>query len=253
MRSLFMLISLFVCSAFAQERIPYSNPMDRLAFYEQHGSQVQSDIKKLTFINVNDPLEPLNRFFFRFNSGLDRYLLKPVLNLYRVTVPSFLRKGVSNFFQNMNDVPNTLNSLVQFRGKAAIRSGMRLVLNTTVGILGFFDPAEAIGLTYQRNDLGMTLAHYGVGAGPYLMLPVLGPSNARDAFGLAGDILVEDKINFLKVPEHYYSDPAVFAVYGINYRSEIQFTYEDFESPFSYDVIRFLYTRKRELQLQSVY
>ncbi len=162
-----------------------------------------------------------NRLFFGFNSGLDRYFLKPVLNLYRVTVPAFIRKGVSNFFQNMQDVPNTLNGLMQLRAKAALRSGARLVFNTTVGILGFFDPAEAAGLTYQRNDFGMTLARYGIGAGPYLMLPV---------------------------PEHFYSDPAVFAIYGINYRSEIQFTYEDFESPFGYDVIRFLYTRKRELQ-----
>lgn len=253
MRSFSLLLFLFVSSGFAQDRISYSEPMDRLTFYEQQGDKTPSDIKKLSFINVHDPLEPVNRLFFRFNSGLDRYFLKPVLNLYRVTIPSFVRKGVSNFFQNMNDVPNTLNSLVQLRAKAAFRSGARLALNTTVGILGFFDPAEAVGLTYQRNDFGMTLARYGMGAGPYLMLPVLGPSSLRDTLGLAGDILAEDKINFLTVPENFYSDPAVFAIYGINYRSEIQFTYEDFESPFSYDVIRFLYTRKRELQLQSIY
>ncbi|WP_083232532.1 VacJ family lipoprotein [Endozoicomonas atrinae] len=253
MRSFFLFLSFSISSIFAQDRIPYSNPMDQLEFYEQHGSQTRTDIRQLSFINVYDPLEPVNRVFFRFNSTLDRYLLKPALNLYRVTVPSFIRKGVANFFQNMQDVPNTLNSLVQLRAKAALRSGARLVLNTTVGILGFFDPADAAGLTYQRNDFGMTLARYGIGAGPYLMLPVLGPSNMRDSFGLAGDILAQDEVNFLRVPEHYYSVPAVFAIYGINYRSEIQFTYEDFDSPFSYDVIRFLYTRKRELQLQSVY
>ncbi len=253
MRSFFLFLSFCISSSYAQDRIPYSNPMDQLEYYEEHGDGAGSDIRRLAFLDVYDPLEPVNRLFFGFNSGLDRYFLKPVLNLYRVTVPSFIRKGVSNFFQNMQDVPNTLNSLMQLRARAALRSGARLVLNTTVGILGFFDPAEAAGLSYQRNDFGMTLARYGVGAGPYLMLPVLGPSNVRDTFGLTGDILVQDMVNFLTVPEHYYSDPAVFAIYGINYRSEIQFTYEDFESPFSYDMIRFLYTRKRELQLQTVY
>lgn len=256
MRRVYLVLCLLFISqtsGAAEERIPYSNPMDQLTFHEKESDHSASDrpdiVGRLAFMDVYDPFEPLNRLLFRFNVRLDRYFLKPLMNLYEAVAPTFIRQGIANFFQNIKDVPNTLNNLAQLKGEAALTSGSRLLLNTTFGLLGVFDPAERAGLKYRRNDLGMTLAYYGMGAGPYLMIPVFGPYNLRDASGMVGELWVEDRIDFLGIPDKTFSDPALFAVYGINYRYEIQFTYDDFLSPFTYDMIRFLYTRKRELEL----
>ena len=156
---------------------------------------------------------------------------------------------MANFFQNIKEVPNTLNNIAQLKGEATLKSSGRLLINSTLGMLGLFDPADSLGVAYRRSDVGMTLAHYGVSGGPYLMIPVLGPHNLRDATGMVSEWFVEDWVNYLGVPEKTFSELPWFAAFGINYRYDLQLTYEDFSSPFSYDMIRFLYSRKRELEL----
>lgn len=133
---------------------------------------------------VSDPIEPVNRVVFGFNDRLDRYFMKPVAQVYVAAVPTPARVGVSNFFDNFGDVPTALNNLLQGKFKAALSDVGRIAVNSTVGILGFIDVASEVGLEKHKEDFGLTLGHWGVGSGPYLVLPLLGPSSLRDTAAL---------------------------------------------------------------------
>ncbi|MFZ2739583.1 MAG: VacJ family lipoprotein [Burkholderiaceae bacterium] len=137
--------------------------------------------------HAQDPLEPLNRRIFSFNEAVDRTVLKPVASAYKDAVPSPLRRGVSNFFDNLEDMWAVPNNVLQFKPQAAAESLLRVVINSTVGLVGLFDVASELGLERHPEDFGQTLGHWGLGAGPYLVLPLLGPSSARDAAGLVVD------------------------------------------------------------------
>ena len=137
--------------------------------------------------NPRDPLEPMNRAIYTFNDGVDHLLIKPAAEFYRFVVPEFMRTGVSNFFSNINDVIVALNSLLQGKFAQAGSDVARLIVNTTVGVLGLFDVATKIGLEKHNEDFGQTLGYWGIGDGPYLVLPFIGPSSARDAVGWVGD------------------------------------------------------------------
>lgn len=133
--------------------------------------------------NPRDPLEPMNRAIYSFNDGLDNVLLKPVAQGYRAVLPQFVRTGVSNFFANINDVIIALNNLLQGKVLNAVSDVGRVAVNSTIGILGLFDPATEFGLEKHNEDFGQTLGYWGVGDGAYLVLPLFGPSNIRDAVG----------------------------------------------------------------------
>jgi phospholipid-binding lipoprotein MlaA len=138
--------------------------------------------------NPRDPLEPINRGIYKFNDGVDKVLIKPAAEFYRFAIPQFMRTGVSNFFSNLNDVIVALNSLLQGKLTQAGSDVARLIVNTTVGVLGLIDVATEVGLEKNNEDFGQTLGYWGIGDGPYLVLPLLGPSSARDAVGWVGDI-----------------------------------------------------------------
>lgn len=136
-----------------------------------------------------DPFEPYNRRVFAFNEGLDNRILKPTAKAYRFITPDNIEYGVTNFFENLEDAPNTIYNLLQGKFGKAGNDGSRFLINSTFGILGFFDVASKWGL--ERNlseDLGQTLVHWGVPDGPYLMWPIIGPSTVTDTIGLAGDV-----------------------------------------------------------------
>lgn len=142
-----------------------------------------------------DPLENINRGTHGFNQFLDRVLVRPVANTYRTVTPRFVRRGVSNFFSNVDDVTVTINDLLRLDLPAAANSFSRVAVNTTIGVGGLVEVADPVfGLHKTNQDFGLTLAHYGVESGPYLVLPFLGPSSMRDAFGLSVDNLI-DPIN----------------------------------------------------------
>lgn len=138
---------------------------------------------------IADPIEPFNRAMFWFNDKLYFYALKPVARVYRV-VPEPARTSVSNFFSNIATPVRFVNSLLQVRIRDAGTELGRFVVNSTVGILGLFDPAKDIWKK-KDEDLGQTLGHYGVGSGFYLVLPVFGPSNPRDTVGMIGDYFLD--------------------------------------------------------------
>ena len=134
-----------------------------------------------------DPLEPVNRAIYSFNDGVDNAILKPLAEGYRAVLPAFARTGVSNFFANINDVLIALNNLLQGKIVNAISDLGRVVVNTTVGVLGFMDIATEFGLEKHNEDFGQTLGYWGIGDGPYLVIPLLGPSNLRDTVGKVVD------------------------------------------------------------------
>ncbi len=140
--------------------------------------------------NPNDPYEGFNRSVWKFNKGLDTVILKPVAKGYKAVTPDVVETGVSNFFQNIGEVPTILNDILQFKLGKALKDTGRFLINTTLGIGGLFDPATEFGIEHQPEDFGQTLAEWGVGEGSYLMLPFLGPSTTRDAFGQGVDSVV---------------------------------------------------------------
>ena len=131
--------------------------------------------------NPKDPLEPMNRSVTKFNDALDDNLLKPVATGYRDHTPQFVQTGVGNFFHNLSDVWSLVNNGLQLKGRETAGTLMRLTVNTVFGIYGIFDVATPIGLERHPEDFGQTLGYWGVPDGPYLVLPVLGPSTVRDS------------------------------------------------------------------------
>jgi phospholipid-binding lipoprotein MlaA len=137
--------------------------------------------------NPRDPFEPFNRSVTRFNDGLDEAVVKPVARAYQDVVPSPVRTGVSNFFGNLSDVWTLVNNVLQLKPQAAAESLMRVSFNTVWGLGGVLDWATEMGIERHREDFGKTLGRWGVQTGPYLVLPVLGPSTVRDAAALVVD------------------------------------------------------------------
>lgn len=130
--------------------------------------------------NPADPLEPWNRGVYKFNDALDRAVLKPVATAYQESTPEIVRRGVGNFFANLEDAWTTVNSALQLKGQDAAESFTRFWVNTLMGLGGVLDVASEMQIPRHNEDFGQTLGYWGVGAGPYLMLPLLGPSTVRD-------------------------------------------------------------------------
>lgn len=136
----------------------------------------------------NDPLEPVNRVFFEFNLIMDGLLLEPLARIYRGVTPQFFRDAVNNFLDNLNTPVVLANDILQGEPYRAEKTLGRFMLNTIMGVGGLIDVGGMVGMPARHNeDFGQTLAVYGVGEGPYLVLPLLGPSNPRDAFGFVVD------------------------------------------------------------------
>jgi phospholipid-binding lipoprotein MlaA len=168
--------------------------------------------------NPRDPLEPLNRTIYAFNHDLDRVALKPGALAYREVVPLPVRGGITSFFGNFRDVTAAINSLLQLKVKRAVAGAGRVAINSTVGIFGVFDVATRLGLEKYDEDFGQTLGHWGVKDGPYLVLPLLGPSNARDAVGWVGDYFTDPEFYlFEESPENWL----VFGTRVVNVRANL--------------------------------
>ena len=228
----------------------FTNPLSTLKF-NPGLDQREFERASLNALDVYDPLESWNRRVYHFNYRLDEWVLLPVVNGYRRVTPGFVRSGVSNFFSNLGDISNLLNSTLQLKGKRALNTTGRLLLNTTIGIFGLWDPATRMGLAKQSEDFGQTLGFYGIPSGPYLVLPLLGPSNLRDASGFAVDTLAENQINYLNVNEESGRHPEILLLRGINLRYITNFRYGQLNSPFEYEKVRYVYTEARKLQIKE--
>ena len=226
----------------------FTNPLQHLQFNpgldQQEFERASSDA-----LQVYDPLESWNRRVYHFNYRFEQWVFLPVVNGYRYVTPGFLRTGVSNFFNNLGDVPNLLNSLLQFKGQRSMEITGRLLLNTTIGIAGLWDPATAMGLPRKNEDFGQTLGFYGVPGGAYFVLPILGPSNLRDTGGLVVDFNAESAINYLNVSEVSSNHPEIWVLRAIDKRYQTSFRYGQLNSPFEYEKVRYVYTESRKLQI----
>ena len=144
-----------------------------------------------TSSNPRDPYEQFNRAMFKFNDAVDRTALKPTATVYKAVVPGFVQTGIGNFFGNLSDVWSAANNLMQGKGEAGMSDVTRVALNSTFGLGGLLDIASEAGLQKHNEDFGQTLGQWGVKPGPYLMLPILGPSTVRDTATLPIDIAAD--------------------------------------------------------------
>ncbi|MDE2394719.1 MAG: VacJ family lipoprotein [Burkholderiales bacterium] len=155
--------------------------------------------------NPVDPWEHWNRKVFAFNDALDDAVLKPVAQGYQKAVPKLVRKGVDNVFGNIGDAWSALNQFLQGKMQYGLEMGMRVVTNTVFGLGGLLDPASEMRLTRRSEDFGLTLGHWGVGPGPYVVLPIIGPSTLRDTTGWVVDRYAAAPSKIATQPEGQYA------------------------------------------------
>lgn len=194
-------------------------------------------------VTISDPLEGINRAVYGFNKFLDKILLKPVAKTYRFVVPQIARKGIRNVLTNLTEPVTFLNSVLQGDVEHSFTTLWRFTINSTVGIAGLFDVVGDHGLRHRDEDFGQTLGKYGIGEGPYLVLPILGPSNGRDLVGAVADAF-SDPYNYI------FTDYAIAGrsvVKGIDRREGALNLIDDIDrtSLDPYATIRSLYTQRR--------
>lgn len=200
---------------------------------------------------IHDPLEGFNRRVYRFNALTDKYVLLPVIHVYDKVTPDPVQTGVQNFFSNLNEINTFANSVLQLKPRSSGVTLSRFVINSTVGLAGFFDPATYFGLAQRDEDFGQTLGHYGVGAGPYLVLPFLGPSDLRDAVGTGAGFGLFYAVDPLQINGNTPASVAYDAAYVVNARDTTNFRYYQTGSPFEYTLVRLIYLNYRALQIEQ--
>ena len=198
----------------------------------------------------NDPLERMNRIIFEFNESLQDYLLRPAANFYNKHVNATVRLGIGNFLSNLSSPIILANDLLQFNIDRAITTFSRMLINTTFGILGLADVATELGIERHKEDFGQTLGSYGVGEGFYLVLPLFGPSNPRDAIG---KLFVD---TYFDPVGHYASQDINWAITGgsaideysgiVDELNQVKMTSVDY-----YAAIRSLYRQKRKSEISN--
>lgn len=222
---------------------------DKSALFKAEDDVVldREDLKDTSHFNIYDPLEPLNRRIYYFNYYADTYVLQPVTNTYRFVTPKIVRTGVKNFFANFQDVYTLLNSILQLKVEKSMLTLARVSVNSTVGLAGLIDVATMLDFPKTYEDFGLTLAHYGIGKGPYLVLPLLGPSNLRDTTGLVVGSVGMAKLDIYHPIDLDIYTPEITTLRGVNTRNEVNFKYYDSGSPFEYEYIRFFYSKYRDV------
>ena len=217
---------------------------------------VSNQVFQLT--GINDSLEPFNRRMYAFNTQIDKKIVYPASRIYAAVVPKPIRKGISNFYNNFSEIPTFVNSVLQLKPGKAVNALGRFVVNSTVGVLGVADVAKNMGMKRDPETMGDTLGHYGVKTGSFLVLPVLGPSDLRDAVGAGIDSISEGAVRRV-AEEKLFFDTGVFdkniygftkpVVTGLNASSMSGMRYGDLNSPFEYDLVKAIYYNYRKIQV----
>ena len=211
-----------------------------------------ADLKKegvVYVIDVDDPLEGMNRGFFWFNAQFDKWVFLPVVDAYRFVTPEFARDRVTNFFDNLREITTFANQILQAKFTEAGKTVARFGVNSVAGLAGLFNTAEELGLPRINEDFGQTRGFWGIGNGPYLVLPILGPSNLRDGVGLLVDYVAFAAVDPYNLHSIQTDNPYILALKIIDGRHKVPFRYYESGSPFEYDKVRLLYTTKRRLDI----
>jgi phospholipid-binding lipoprotein MlaA len=208
---------------------------------------------RAAYLEASDPLEPLNRAIFSFNIGLDKALLRPLAAAYNVVLPDPVRNGVRNFLNNLRAPIVFANDVLQGEiGRAGNTVG-RFLLNSTLGVGGLFDVASELGFEFHDEDFGQSLAVWGIGEGPYLMLPILGPSNPRDAIGIAAEYLADPVVLWTNNTDREWILHTRTGVDAVDSRSRNVKTLEELErtSLDFYAAVRSLYRQRRMDEIRN--
>jgi phospholipid-binding lipoprotein MlaA len=198
--------------------------------------------------DARDPWERFNRTTFKVNDALDRAILRPTARAYVKVTPRFMRTGISNFFSNLETTTTLVNDALQGKMRAAGHDTARLLLNTTLGLGGLFDPATAAGIDNNDEDFGQTLGKWGVSSGPYLMMPLFGPTTVRD-FGARG-------VDTFTDPSHYLEDDstryAITAVEVLDLRAGLLSLDDQLNQSFDrYAFVRNAWLQRREYKVKD--
>ena len=202
-------------------------------------------------IDIADPWENFNRSMYKFNYYFDRYLFLPVVNAYEFITPSVVQDRITNFFSNIGELKTLYNSLLQLNGEKFFLTFNRFLTNSTVGIGGLFDPASSLGMEKKSEDFGRTLGYWGVGSGPYLVLPVLGPNTLRSAGGSAVDTSIRYALLNAADPLENIDNgnsivTGISILESIDLRHREKFRYYESGYPFEYDLLRFSIRKKKK-------
>lgn len=202
--------------------------------------------------HTRDPWEGFNKGMYKFNYQADRYFFLPVVNAYEAATPGFVQTGISNFFANIREVRTLYNSVLQAKGEKSLVTLGRFLTNSTIGIGGLFDPATSFGWRQQHEDFDRTLETWGVGTGPYLVLPLLGPSTVRNASGLAVDgavrwAIVSNIDPFGWTGASSEIEMGTTALEAVDLRHREKFRYYESDYPFEYYMVRYIFSERREL------
>ena len=236
------LVFLGACAATPPDHEGYEAPVyDYQRIVPEDVSDVAGD--------VYDPWEGMNRRIYNFNYKFDRYVFLPAVRGYQWITPDFVEKGVSNFFNNIRDVRTLVNSILQLKPEKAAQATGRIMVNTTVGLAGLVDVATGMDIPRPVEDFGQTLGRWGVGPGPYLVVPLLGPSNLRDGIGLLPDAYVQNQIyqEAIASPQNDY----IFLLDALDTRSQVPFRYYETGISFEYETVRWLISTKRQLDVEK--
>jgi phospholipid-binding lipoprotein MlaA len=244
MRTSFLVLALFLaaCSSGPQPQPQnYQEPVFTTERILPEGFEPASE--------VYDPWEGMNKRIYNFNYHFDQWVFLPAVRGWRAVVPSPARTGVHNFFKNFRDARSMANSFLQASPTKFFQSLGRVLVNSTIGLFGTIDVATSMGMARPNEDFGQTLGHWGVGTGPYLVLPMLGPSNLRDGVGLLPDFALQSYLQ-----DDLLSKPlraTAFLFDAIDARAHTSFRYHETGSAFEYQTVRWLYSTKRELDIEK--
>lgn len=198
----------------------------------------------------SDPYEDFNRSMWAFNKKADSYVLKPVAEGYKAVTPDPVEKGISNFFSNLSEIPTVINDLLQFKVGKAFHDTGRFLINSTLGLAGFLDPATEMGLARQPEDFGQTLATWGLDEGAYLMLPLFGPSTGRD---LVGEVV--DSVVLYSPYDELNDTQTMIFLRGLDLvqtRASLLGLQEQLDSsPDDYQMVRDVYLQRREFLIND--
>jgi len=197
---------------------------------------------------VYDPWQGFNRTMYRFNYHFDKYIFLPAVIGYFKITPDPVEKGIHNFFRNIQDLTTLYNSILQLNLEKTMNTTTRLLVNSTIGLLGFLDIASDV--PRSDEDFGQTLGHWGVGSGPYLVLPILGPSSVRDGIGQGVDWLYYNEVRRRTTSMERWQEVSMDLLKAIDLRAHVKFLYYETNSPFEYELVRMLWTTKRELDIK---
>lgn len=234
-------LSIATLPAMAQDNPAPALNVDQSAFNDNQVAQIQSE-------DVNDPLEPVNRAIFWVNEGLDVVLIRPAAKVYRTVLPTPAQKGVRNALRNLRSPLDLTNQLLQGDWDGAGNVLKRFLINSTVGLAGLIDVAGDNGIPYEYESLDQTLAIWGIPEGPYLVLPLLGPSSLRDATGTAGEFLADPVSNYASNTDREWVNYTRAGLSALDTRAEYIEALDDVKrNSFDYYAsMRSLYRQRRD-------